>query len=386
VRIGCDENRRQLAESLRARREEISGTIIARAYAIDSPGQDGDPEYREGLRLAIEAAIDHTIDAATGSEDRLALVPAAILSQARLAARRRVPLETMLRRYLAGHAVLGDFAVEEAERRRLPPGVLRQVLRSQAARTDQVVAKISATYVEETKAARPVSTVRRKAEQVRRLLDGELADTSGLGYELGGWHLALVVQGPAERRGLEVTLRRLDARRLEVEAGPGLIYAWLGTRTRPEPAEVDLVLTDKSTDGLTIGVGEPAPERNGWRLSHLQAKAAISVASKRSQPSARYSDVVLLASTLGDELATTSLRQLYLAPLEATKDGGKTLTDTLKAYYAADRNVAATAAALRVSRNTVSQRLRAVDEKVGPVRNSRAADLIVALQLPPLSM
>ena len=117
-------------------------------------------------------------------------------------------------------------------------------------------------------------------------------------------------------------------------------------------------------------VGEPGEGLSGWRFSHRQAKAALPVAERRGQAVVRYADVALLASILRDDLLATSLRQLYLEPLERARDGGKVARETLRAYFAAERNISSTAAALGVDRRTVTNRIRAIEDLFGrPLRD-----------------
>ncbi|HWC47817.1 MAG TPA: helix-turn-helix domain-containing protein, partial [Solirubrobacterales bacterium] len=92
-------------------------------------------------------------------------------------------------------------------------------------------------------------------------------------------------------------------------------------------------------------------------------------------------DVAVLASLLRDDLGATSLRQLYLEPLESMRDGGKAARETLRAYFATQRNVSSTAAALGVDRRTVTNRLRAVEELFGRPLADFATDLEMALRL-----
>lgn len=69
------------------------------------------------------------------------------------------------------------------------------------------------------------------------------------------------------------------------------------------------------------------------------ARAALLIAERKGQSILRYADVAVLASVLSDDLGTTSLRQLYLEPLEGMRDGGKVARETLRAYFATQRNV-----------------------------------------------
>src|SRR6185295_12893642 len=103
-----------LAERLSERRGEIERAVITRVYAIADPKEAADPTYAEGLRTAVGAAIDYGQAVVDRSQARSPQVPAALLTQARIAARNGVTLDTVLRRYFAGYTIFGDFLVEEA--------------------------------------------------------------------------------------------------------------------------------------------------------------------------------------------------------------------------------------------------------------------------------
>jgi DNA-binding PucR family transcriptional regulator len=130
-----------------------------------------------------------------------------------------------------------------------------------------------------------------------------------------------------------------------------------------------------------VTVGEPGEGLAGWRFSHRQAKAALPIAERGGEAIVRYAEVALLASVSRDDLLAGSLRQLYLEPLEAARDRGKAARDTLRAYFAAERNVSSTAAALGVDRGTVTNRLRAVEDLIGRPLKEVATELETALRL-----
>ena len=96
-----------------------------------------------------------------------------------------------------------------------------------------------------------------------------------------------------------------------------------------------------SPDGVAITVGEPADGLEGWRFSHAQAKAAMPMAERRGAPVVRFIDVAVEAAIVRDEVIATSLRRRYLRPLETARDGGAAARETLRAYFAAERNVSA---------------------------------------------
>jgi DNA-binding PucR family transcriptional regulator len=99
----------------------------------------------------------------------------------------------------------------------------------------------------------------------------------------------------------------------------------------------------------------------------------------------RYPDVALLASLLQDEALATSLRRRYLAPLANTRDGGETLRLTLRASFLAGCNASSAAAALGVKRHTVTNRIRAIENRLGLSLGAYAAEVELVLRLESLS-
>ena len=371
-----------LASRLREGLPELEATITTRVYAISDPSAVADPTYLHSLRGALTAALDYAVAAIELGERRPPGFPPALLAEARLAARAGVALDTVLRRYAAGNALLGDFLIEEAEPAGVSNSDLRRLLRRQATLFDRLLEVVSEEHAREFRSL-PRSTAEQQREYVKELLAGR--QPSGeveLGYDLDVHHLGLMARGEAAYEAMLEVARRLDRRLLAGRREEEPVWAcWLGG-TRPLRVEEALpVLAEVLSEPAIVTVGEPGEGLQGWRLSHRQAKAALPIAERQEEPLLRYSDVVLLASILRDDLVTTSLRQLYLEPLESARDGGRAARETLRAYFAADRKISSTAAALGVDRRTVRNRVRAVEELLGRPLEGSQAELEIALRL-----
>ena len=370
-----------LATRLRGRLPELEAGIATRAYAISDPGEVADPTYLHSLNGALTAALEYALAVIELGERRAPGVPPALLAEARLAARAGVAIDVVLRRYFAGNVLLGDFLVEEAERAEVPRSVLRRLLRRQATLFDRLVEAVSEEHVREAKSW-PSSTAERRRECVKSLLAGEQVDHSELGYDLDAHHLALMAKGEGSPEVMRVLAERLDRRLLAVCREEEPVWAcWLGGRRPLEAARALRALGEISPERVLVTVGEPGEGLSGWRLSHRQAKAALPIAERRGQAIVRYADVALLASILRDDLVATSLHQLYLEPLERARDGGEVGRETLRAYFAAERNISSTAAALGVDRRTVTNRIRAIEDLFGRPLKDFATELETALRL-----
>ncbi|HUC08093.1 MAG TPA: helix-turn-helix domain-containing protein [Solirubrobacterales bacterium] len=369
-----------VAEGLRARRAEIEEAILTRVYTLADPPKFADTDYDRGLRTAVAVAIDHGIAMIEVGPDQIPPPPIALLAQARLAARAAVGLDTVLRRYLAGFNLLSDFLVGEAAEGAIDRGELKRTLRSLAAGLDRLIAAVSDDYFRETHCLRG-SLEPRRASRVEGLLRGELVDTADLDYPFHGYHLGMVVVGGGAAERMQVLASALNCRLLTLCRDDGAMWAWLGGRTRVTASDLGHPGHGVQFSGLTLSIGEPGRGFAGWRLSHRQARAALQIAMRSAKPLTAYADVALLASVLENDLLATSLREMYLGPLARAREGGAALRETLRAYFAAERNVSSAAAALGVSRQTVINRLQATEERFERLLSSCAAEVEVALSL-----
>jgi PucR C-terminal helix-turn-helix domain/GGDEF-like domain len=371
-----------LAEFLDARRPEIEQTILARAYSVSDPSGVSDPGYISGLRDAVAAAVRYGLAGVEGPGPAAsAPIPAELFAQARRAARSGVSLETILRRYVAGHTVLTDYVMREAERvEDLNASRRRWLAGGQAVLFDRLVEAVASEYRAEIE-LRSRSLHQRRAACVQKLLSGQLADPDELGYELEAWHVGAVVAGVERRGGVRELAAALDRRLLLTQRGEDALWLWFGGSHPLDICTIEEQVHERLPEGAVVAVGEPGVGLSGWRLTHLQAVAALAVARRSARRFTRYADVALLASALRDEVLVRSLNEIYLAPLAHERDGGKTLRRTLRAYFAAGRNVSSAAAALGVNRRTVANRLQTVESLLGRALCTCIAELEAALRL-----
>jgi PucR-like helix-turn-helix protein len=426
---------------LRARLGEIEEAIFARVRG-DAFGLVGarDAEYVAGLRAAVVAALGYALAGIERGDEEVGQVPVVAVEQARRAARVGVSLDTVLRRYVVGSALLEEFVLEEADRGEGPADreALRGALRVQASALERLLESITDEYRDElARAGR--SPEWRAAERVRALLltggstgvgmagDGSAGEGATrdvvereLDYELDAWHLGVIARGVGAREVVCGLAASLDRRSLCVASGEDTVWGWLGGQRRLEVAALERAVSelewaypvrtpdraghpDQVMHGLpaaaSLVAGEPARGLAGWRLTHQQAQAALVVALRQNgiprngiprsgiPPTregvtfTRYVDVALLASALKDQVLARTLLDVYLTPLDDAHDRGPVLRETLRVYLAAECSVSSAAAALNLARSTVEKRLRTIEEKLGRTLHPCPAELGVALGL-----
>jgi PucR C-terminal helix-turn-helix domain/GGDEF-like domain len=372
--------RADVVARLRARLPEIEKAIFASLRAgMSDPAGSGDAEYMRGLRVAIVAVLDYALMGIEKGEEWSGPIPSAATVQARRAARNGVGLETVLLRYTVGNRLLSGYVMEEVDR--FPSQVLRQVLHTQGALVERLMAAVSTEYkLEVERAGRSLD--QRRGERVLRLLAGEPLDPGEFDYAFeDAWHLGVIAVGVRAREAVRGLGTGLDRSVLSVARGERTMWAWLGGKSRLSVADIERRLSAMVDMGVSLAVGEPSPGIHGWRLTHQQAQAALLVALHRPRGITRYVEDMLLAAALQDETLATSLQEIYMSPLAGQRDSGSVLRETLRVYFDVTGNAATAAVRLKVDRHTVERRLQKIEERLGRLFPTCQAELEVALRL-----
>jgi hypothetical protein len=380
--MGCNAS---FAACIRERQPEIEEAVLMRTLAASGRSYEPRSSDASDLRQAVAASVTLALAAIEQGDDVSLPIPSVLLTHAQAAARAGLNLADLLRACFAGYLLLCQFIVEEAEGGRvIAPAALTEILGVQAALFDRVAGAVTEEFQLERE--RPRSTDQRRAKLVRRLLAGEPVDATELGYQLDAHHVGVVAGGDDARRAVDSLARALDCRVLAVRQDDSTIWGWLGSRRCTDPSRIVRSARSVEPPSVPLAVGEPCHGIGGWRRTHRQARAAFLVAQRRPQGTVRYADVALLASALQDDLLASSLHDLYLAPLQGDRNSGETLRATLRAYFATGRNGASAAAALNVSRQTVTNRLQTAEDRLGRPIAACATALETALRLEELGV
>jgi hypothetical protein len=378
---------RELAGRLEEEIDELVETMLPRTRA-EVPDFDvgSRPELRDAERASIYGNI-RAVLGALGGDRTQPYVPAEAMEEARITARAGVPLESLLHTYRVGHAVVWERALDLAEEL-APDGRSRRAVLKIGSRwlfsyVDAIAGHVTEAYTRERDRIMR-SSIERRVQLVRDILDGAAIDAGELGYDLDAEHLALVVQGPGAETWLDDLAGRLRRRPLTIAVSDQVVWGWLGARRELGTDEWRLLAGASVPGDTCAAVGEPRWAVEGFRRSHAEALAAHQVGQRLGAPIIRYDDVTLEAALLADERVARRLVDHELGPLAEDDERAAKLRTTLDAYLRTGQNASAAAAMLNVNDRTVAYRIRAIEDLLGRSVAARSTELATALRLRPL--
>jgi PucR C-terminal helix-turn-helix domain/GGDEF-like domain len=261
------------------------------------------------------------------------------------------------------------------------PG-LDHLRRTQDALLERLAAAIERDYdeVHQSIACLPGQ---RRTDIVQTLLAGEsveCAELAALDYELHArWHVGIIATGTGFADALRRVKPELGCELLLVTGGD-TVWAWIGASYKLDGAEVERLLSVDAGAWSSLAMGVVRSGLDGWRRTHQEAKAALPQALQTPQKIVRYGDRPLLTVALENEALGMWLRD-FLVPLRSRADGGMRLLETLRAYLDTECNCSSAASLLNVRRQTVTSRLRIVEELLGRQIGSCLGELDTALRL-----
>jgi hypothetical protein len=222
------------------------------------------------------------------------------------------------------------------------------------------------------------------AALIHKLLAGlsvDAAELETLDYGFDAWHVGMIAVGAEGDRVVRDLAARLDRQLLRLPQLDGTVWAWLGGQRRLTSDDIGRCLSDRLSAGPALVIGDPARGLDGWRLTHAEAHAALTVARCEPRSLIRCTDVLLEAAVLADPTLLQVLKSTYLNPLDDLRDGGRAIRATLRAYFDADCSIAKTARCMGIAPATVRYRLHKAAERLGCTVTERHAELAVALRL-----
>jgi len=132
--------------------------------------------------------------------------------------------------------------------------------------------------------------------------------------------------------------------------------------------------------GVRLAIGLEGFGEEGLRASFRQAQRAQALA-RREAAVTYYADVAVEALALQVEDDVRAFVRHELRGIDDDSAASERLRETLAAYFSADLNAASAAAQLGVHHQTVANRLRTIEDRLGRPLMARTLELALALRL-----
>ena len=246
---------------------------------------------------------------------------------------------------------------------------------------------VTREFIDRYTASEPMNGARRRLSVLREIIGGASADSASLGYELGRYHLALIAWGDGAKEVPDRVADALGRQVLVAQPEAGVVWAWLGGPRELSAREDRRLDSLELTASAAVSFGDCLPAIGGFRTSHLQARNVMRVARDCSLQVSRYHELALEA------LITQNARsaQLFVdrefgalyggeRAISGDDERSRRLRETLDAYFQAGSRLAGAAALLGVTDETISNRLRRIEERLGVTILDRQGELQAALR------
>ncbi|MFE6922015.1 PucR family transcriptional regulator [Nocardia sp. NPDC057663] len=388
------------AFALRMRSESASELVLS---AVDSAIQETFPQF------LADAELHREVRAATRAHwlSFLAVVgrtrfeprpPTEAVDGARTVARRGYGVDMLLKTYRAAQRGLWRY-ITQVLNQQIPDAELRGVVlitfwERSTLWLDNCLDDIVAAYMNEREHHTHDSDAHRTAT-VQAILHGEPAPTADspddLGHPMDEFQTALVLWTDREVPARQATqLLREHATHIAnslgapppllVSSGAHGMWAWVGTPHRPETAD----LPAPPTTHTHVAVGIPCPGVDGFRRSHLEARAAQRIATSACHAATvtAYQDVDLVCLLTGDGNidSVRALVERELGRLADRSEPVARLRDTVREFLYARGSINATANLLGVHPNTIRYRLQQAERRMGHPIERRRVHIELALR------
>jgi hypothetical protein len=294
-------------------------------------------------------------------------------------------LKVLLTAYQACQVSLGEAWLDLVESSVAEPGERRELLKRgsdfffrYAGLLSDYVADI---YQDELERA-VMSGDQRRFHAIKGLLDGDPLALSLLDFDLNRHHLGLIAWGEDAAAAARQLAEALERPLLSV--GPlertQSCWAWIsGAHPLNSAEERSLKGFEPATGRVALGL--EAFGEAGFRATHRQALRVRRFAVESSPPLLRYEDVAVEALASENEDDARAFVAHELRGIGDDSAVSRRIRETLAAYFAVEHNAASAAATLGIHQQTVANRIRTAEERLGHTIGARRVELELALRL-----
>lgn len=351
---------------------------------------EGPPGTRDALRSSVVSHLP-VLRASFSSDDHgTSALPTAARDFGELMALADAPLSAILRSYEVGHAKMWSGYTRFLRASPLPdPHRADELEASSILMFQYMQAMTSETVVSFNQVRMSMMQEResRRGEIVKGVLAGTL-DPSALyervGYRVDETHIGYVAWtdddsvsgqvGESARRHIAALARQ----QLAVPSGTSSVYGWF---TPISHSTYRRLRNLKLSPGVQVAFGAPRAGIEGFRHTHEEALLSSRVPSRPGQNACFPDDSVAILVSQRHDLATRFVDD-HLGPL-LRHEGRNRLLPTLQQFLETSGSPSRCGRRLGIHPNTVSQRIRRIEDILGYPIDPEDLSLRVALVVQP---
>jgi DNA-binding PucR family transcriptional regulator len=243
-----------------------------------------------------------------------------------------------------------------------------------------VAALLATAYTLNIEAMRRARS-QRQLHLVQDVLAGRASSAAGVPYDLSLVHTGFIAWGAGAAAVGRLMRAELGHTVLAIPASEDIVWGWVGSHAPLDRGLLRKLSRPLATAATSLAFGRAASGIEGFRLTHEQAREAQALALALDAAVTLYEDVALEALATADPERARRFVADELGPLAEPGARLERLRETLEAYFAASLNANSAGARLGVHDQTVSYRLRRIEELIGYPIYQRRAELELALRL-----
>lgn len=217
-------------------------------------------------------------------------------------------------------------------------------------------------------------------QAVKSLLEGDPLAQSHVDVDLNQHHLGLVVWGEGGDDAVRLLAAELGRTALLTQRLHHNWWGWISGDRPLDGRQERLLAGFEAGAGIRVAFGLEGYGEPGFRATNHQALRAQWVAAA-GPATIHYEDVAVEALATEAQNDARAFVRRELRGLDDASCASARLRQTLDAYLAAELNAASAAAALGVHHQTVANRLRTIEERLGHPVGPRHLELAMALRL-----
>jgi hypothetical protein len=206
-------------------------------------------------------------------------------------------------------------------------------------------------------------------------------DAVHTGYTL--WDADGAAHADLESVAAELGTRISPWQHLTVRGASGSVNGWLSCKSDKLRLALSVL---ELPPGVRLALGSQRRGVSGFRLTHREAVEAKQVRDLiDGGPVTSFDDVAVLVLASRDSELARAFVEAQLRSLSSDEERFRSLRETLRVYLEERGSPAATAARLRLHRNTVVKRIEKIEESLETPIDRGSLNLRVALELSRIS-